>query len=40
MLFVLIGIQFFMMGLLGEIMVKFYHESKSSTIYSVREIIG
>jgi glycosyltransferase involved in cell wall biosynthesis len=35
-----IGVQFLMMGLLAEMMVRTYHESQSKPIYAVRERIG
>lgn len=35
-----ISIQFFLMGLLAELLVRTYHESQDKTIYSVRESIG
>lgn len=35
-----IGVQFFLMGLLAEMMVRTYHESQAKPIYSVREKIG
>ena len=38
-LFVL-GIQFFLMGLLAEMLVRTYHESQAKSIYAVRERIG
>jgi len=38
-LLIVVGIQFITMGLLGEIMVRTYHESVEKTIYVVREVI-
>ena len=38
-LFVL-GIQFFLMGLLAEMLVRTYHESQAKSIYAIRERIG
>ena len=38
-LLILIGIQFITMGLLGEIMVRVYHESVEKPIYVVRDVI-
>ncbi|MFW6161022.1 MAG: glycosyltransferase family 2 protein, partial [Acidobacteriota bacterium] len=38
-LLVVIGIQFITMGLLGELMVRAYHESSNKKIYFIREII-
>lgn len=35
-----IAIQFFLMGLLAELLVRTYHESQDKTIYAVRERIG
>src|SRR5947208_6341989 len=35
-----LGIQFFLMGLLAEMLVRTYHESQSKPIYSVREKIN
>ena len=35
-----ISIQFFLMGLLAELLVRTYHESQNKAIYSVREKIG
>ena len=35
-----ISIQFFLMGLLAELLVRTYHESQDKTIYSVRETMG
>ncbi|MCS6873689.1 MAG: glycosyltransferase family 2 protein [Pyrinomonadaceae bacterium] len=35
-----ISIQFFLMGLLAEMLVRTYHESQSKPIYSIREKIG
>lgn len=35
-----ISVQFFLMGLLAELLVRTYHESQDKTIYSVREKIG
>lgn len=39
-LLIVIGIQFITMGLLGEIMVRTYHEAVEKHIYAVREVIG
>ena len=38
-LLIVIGIQFITMGLLGEIMVRIYHESVEKPIYVVRDVI-
>lgn len=35
-----VGIQFLLMGLLAEMLVRTYHESQAKAIYSVRERIG
>ena len=35
-----IGVQFLLMGLLAEMLVRTYHESQSKSIYAVRERIG
>ncbi|MDQ3908684.1 MAG: glycosyltransferase family 2 protein [Acidobacteriota bacterium] len=35
-----VGVQFFLMGLLAEMLVRSYHESQSKPIYAVRERIG
>jgi len=35
-----LGVQFFLMGLLAEMLVRTYHESQSKAIYTVRERIG
>src|SRR6186997_347104 len=35
-----LGIQFFFMGLLAEMLVRTYHESQAKAIYAVRERIG
>ena len=35
-----ISMQFFLMGLLAEMLVRTYHESQDKTIYAVRETIG
>ena len=39
-LLVLVGFQFVSMGLLGEMLVRTYHESQRKPIYTVREIIS
>jgi glycosyltransferase involved in cell wall biosynthesis len=39
-LLIVIGIQFITMGLLGEIMVRTYHEAVQKSIYVVREALG
>ena len=35
-----VGVQFFLMGLLAEMLVRTYHESQAKPIYAVREKIG
>jgi hypothetical protein len=35
-----ISVQFFLMGLLAELLVRTYHESQNKAIYAVRERIG
>jgi dolichol-phosphate mannosyltransferase len=35
-----IGVQFLLMGLLAEMLVRTYHESQAKRIYAVRETIG
>jgi hypothetical protein len=35
-----ISVQFFLMGLLAELLVRTYHESQDKAIYAVREKIG
>ena len=35
-----VGVQFLLMGLLAEMLVRTYHESQSKAIYSVRERLG
>jgi hypothetical protein len=35
-----IAVQFFLMGLLAELLVRTYHESQDKAIYAVREKIG
>lgn len=39
-LLILVGIQFITMGLLGEMMVRIYHEGQGKPIYVIREILG
>jgi len=38
-LLILLGVQLILMGLLGEIIVRTYHESQDKPIYAVREIL-
>ncbi len=35
-----VGLQFILMGLLAEMLVRTYHESQAKPIYAVRERIG
>jgi hypothetical protein len=35
-----VGVQFILMGLLAEMLVRTYHESQAKAIYAVREKIG
>jgi hypothetical protein len=37
---VLTGVQLFSFGLLGELLMRTYHESQGRPIYRVREVIG
>ena len=39
-LLVMIGVQFVTMGLLGELVVRTYHESQDKPIYTIREELG
>ena len=39
-LLVMIGVQLVTMGLLGELVVRTYHESQNKPIYTVREELG
>lgn len=39
-LLIMIGVQLIIMGLLGEIMVRTYHETQNKPIYVVREVLG
>ena len=38
-LLVMVGVQLITMGLLGELVVRTYHESQNKPIYTVREIL-
>lgn len=40
MVMIVLGIQFFLMGLLAEMQVRTYHESQAKAVYAVRERIG
>ena len=35
-----VGVQFILMGLLAEMLVRTYHESQFKTVYAVRERLG
>jgi glycosyltransferase involved in cell wall biosynthesis len=39
-LLIMLGVQLILMGLLGELIVRTYHESQDKPIYIVREILG
>ncbi|GJM43620.1 MAG: glycosyl transferase [Gemmatimonadota bacterium] len=39
-LMILMGVQLISMGLLGEIVIRTYHESQNKPIYVIREIVG
>lgn len=39
-LLIMLGVQLILMGLLGELIVRTYHESQEKPIYAVREILG
>lgn len=39
-LLVVVGVQFLIMGLIGELIVRTYHEAQNKPIYSVREVVG
>jgi dolichol-phosphate mannosyltransferase len=38
-LLIVVGVQFFLMGLLGEMITRTYHESQDKQIYAIREIV-
>src|SRR4051794_390752 len=40
MVMLVLGVQFFFMGLLAEMLVRTYHESQAKPIYAIRERIG
>jgi glycosyltransferase involved in cell wall biosynthesis len=40
MVMLVLGVQFFLMGLLAEMQVRTYHESQQKSVYAVRERIG
>ena len=39
-LLIMLGVQLILMGLLGELIVRTYHESQNKPIYAVRDILG
>ena len=39
-LLIVLGVQLIVMGLLGELIVRTYHESQDKPIYAIREILG
>lgn len=39
-LLIMLGVQLIVMGLLGELIVRTYHESQGKSIYMIREILG
>lgn len=39
-LLIIVGVQFIGMGLLGEMLVRVYHESQKKPIYAIKKIIG
>jgi len=39
-LLLIIGIQFIGMGLLGEMIIRVYHESQKKPIYTIKKIFG
>ncbi|MBA4371543.1 MAG: glycosyltransferase [Thermodesulfovibrio sp.] len=39
-LLIIVGVQFIGMGLLGEMMVRIYHESQKKPIYVLRQVLG
>ena len=39
-LLILVGIQFLVLGLLGELLVRVYHESQRKPIYMVKRVVG
>jgi hypothetical protein len=38
-LLIILGVQFFLMGLLGELVVRTYHESQGKPVYYIRQIL-
>jgi glycosyltransferase involved in cell wall biosynthesis len=39
-LLILVGVQFLMMGLLGETIMRTYYEAQGKPVYSIREVLG
>lgn len=39
-LLIIVGVQFITMGLLGELIVRTYHETQHKPIYAIREVLG
>jgi hypothetical protein len=39
-LLTLVGVQFIMLGLLGEMLVRVYHESQRKPIYTLKRVLG
>ncbi|MCA9901744.1 MAG: glycosyltransferase, partial [Anaerolineales bacterium] len=39
-LLVILGVQFLVMGLIAELMVRTYYESQNKTVYYIRQVIG
>ena len=39
-LFIILGVQLVIMGLLGEMLARVYHESQGKPIYTVRKVLG
>lgn len=39
-LLIMLGVQLILMGLLGELIVRTYHESQDKPIYAIREVLG
>jgi hypothetical protein len=38
-LLIVLGVQFLMMGLLGELLTRIYHETQGKPIYAVRRVL-
>jgi hypothetical protein len=39
-LLVILGVQFLVMGLLAELMVRIYYETQNKPVYTVQEVLG